>query len=106
MIVTLCAAISAGDNWVPDSGTPSVKEEAILNIPTTEDLPEGQGKVRMSWEAGLAVDHFEIMETGATEATSRVISSTEAAAGEAWVENLKSFTDGRFNFQTRNGNSL
>lgn len=71
----------------------SVKEEAILNIPTTEDLPEGQGKVRMSWEAGLAVDHFEIMETGATEATSRVISSTEAAAGEAWVENLKSFTE-------------
>lgn len=70
----------------------SVKEEAILNIPT-EDLPEGQGKVRMSWEAGLAVDHFEIMETGATEATSRVISSTEAAAGEAWVENLKSFTE-------------
>ena len=62
-------------------------------IPTTEDLPEGQGKVRMSWEAGLAVDHFEIMETGATEATSRVISSTEAAAGEAWVENLKSFTE-------------
>ena len=47
----------------------------------------------MSWEAGLAVDHFEIMETGATEATSRVISSTEAAAGEAWVENLKSFTE-------------
>lgn len=71
----------------------SVKEEAILNIPTTEDLPEGQGKVRMSWEAGLSVDHFEIMETGATEATSRVISSTEATAGEAWVENLKSFTE-------------
>ena len=81
----------------------SVKEEAILNIPTTEDLPEGQGKVRMSWEAGLAVDHFEIMETGATEATSRVISSTEAAAGEAWVENLKSFTE--YTITIYNGNN-
>ena len=77
----------------------SVKEEAILNIPTTEDLPEGQGKVRMSWEAGLAVDHFEIMETGATEATSRVISS----AGEAWVENLKSFTE--YTITIYNGNN-
>ena len=77
----------------------SVKEEAILNIPTTE----GQGKVRMSWEAGLAVDHFEIMETGATEATSRVISSTEAAAGEAWVENLKSFTE--YTITIYNGNN-
>jgi len=81
----------------------SVKEEAILNIPTTEDLPEGQGKVRMSWEAGLTVDHFEIMETGATEATSRVISSTEAAAGEAWVENLKSFTE--YTITIYNGNN-
>lgn len=81
----------------------SVKEEAILNIPTTEDLPEGQGKVRMSWEAGLAVDHFEIMETGATEATSRVISSTEAAVGEAWVENLKSFTE--YTITIYNGNN-
>lgn len=81
----------------------SVKAEAILNIPTTEDLPEGQGKVRMSWEAGLAVDHFEIMETGATEATTRVISSTEAAAGEAWVENLKSFTE--YTITIYNGNS-
>ena len=81
----------------------SVKEEAILNIPTTEDLPEGQGKVRMSWEAGLAVDHFEIMETGATEATSRVISSTEAAAGEVWVENLKSFTE--YTITIYNGNN-
>lgn len=81
----------------------SVKAEAILNIPTTEDLPEGQGKVRMSWEAGLAVDHFEIMETGATEATTRVISSTEAAAGEAWVENLKSFTE--YTITIYNGNN-
>jgi len=81
----------------------SVKEEAILNIPTTEDLPEGQGKVRMSWEAGLTVDHFEIMETGATEAASRVISSTEAAAGEAWVENLKSFTE--YTITIYNGNN-
>lgn len=81
----------------------SVKEEAILNIPTTEDLPEGQGKVRMSWEAGLSVDHFEIMETGATEATSRVISSTEATAGEAWVENLKSFTE--YTITIYNGNN-
>lgn len=81
----------------------SVKEEAILNIPTTEDLPEGQGKVRMSWEAGLTVDHFEIMETGATEAASRVISSTEAAAGEAWVENLKSFTE--YTITIYNGNA-
>lgn len=81
----------------------SVKEEAILNIPTTEDLPEGQGKVRMSWEAGLTVDHFEIMETGATEAASRVISSTEAAAGEAWVENLKSFTE--YTITIYNGNT-
>ena len=56
----------------------------------------------MSWEAGLAVDHFEIMETGATEATSRVISSTEAAAGEAWVENLKSFTE--YTITIYNGN--
>lgn len=81
----------------------SVKAEAILNIPTTEDLPEGQGKVRMSWEAGLAVDHFEIMETGATEATTRVISSTEAASGEAWVENLKSFTE--YTITIYNGNN-
>lgn len=81
----------------------SVKAEAILNIPTTEDLPEGQGKVRMSWEAGLAVDHFEIIETGATEATTRVISSTEAAAGEAWVENLKSFTE--YTITIYNGNN-
>ena len=57
----------------------------------------------MSWEAGLAVDHFEIMETGATEATSRVISSTEAAAGEAWVENLKSFTE--YTITIYNGNN-
>ena len=53
----------------------SVKEEAILNIPTTEDLPEGQGKVRMS----------------------------EAAAGEAWVENLKSFTE--YTITIYNGNN-
>ena len=47
----------------------SVKEEAILNIPSSEDLPQGQGKVRMSWEAGLAVDHFEIVATGSTDVT-------------------------------------
>ena len=46
---------------------------------------------------------FEIMETGATEATSRVISSTEAAAGEAWVENLKSFTE--YTITIYNGNN-
>ena len=76
------------------------KESRWVNY---KNLPEGQGKVRMSWEAGLAVDHFEIMETGATEATSRVISSTEAAAGEAWVENLKSFTE--YTITIYNGNN-
>lgn len=82
----------------------SVKEETILNIPATEDLPEGTGKVRMSWEAGLAVDHFEIVETGATEFISRDISSTEVAAGEAWIENLKPFTE--YTISIYNGNTL
>lgn len=71
----------------------SVREEAILNVPSTEDLPEGEGKVKISWEPGLTVDHFEIKETGSTETTSRPISSTEANEGEAWIENLKSFTE-------------
>ena len=82
----------------------SVKEEAILNIPSSEDLPQGQGKVRMSWEAGLAVDHFEIVATGSTDVTSRDISSAEVAAGEAWVENLKSFTE--YTISIYNGNTL
>lgn len=82
----------------------SVKEETILNIPATEDLPEGTGKVRMSWEAGLAVDHFEIVETGATEFISRDISSTEVAAGEAWIENLKPFTE--YTISIYNGNTV
>lgn len=82
----------------------SVKEEAILNIPSSEDLPQGQGKVRMSWEAGLAVDHFEIVATGSTDVTSRDISSAEVAAGEAWVENLKSFTE--YTISIYNGKTL
>lgn len=82
----------------------SVKEETILNIPSSEDLPQGQGKVRMSWEAGLAVDHFEIVATGSTDVTSRDISSAEVAAGEAWVENLKSFTE--YTISIYNGNKL
>ena len=81
-----------------------MKEEAILNIPSSEDLPQGQGKVRMSWEAGLAVDHFEIVATGSTDVTSRDISSAEVAAGEAWVENLKSFTE--YTISIYNGNTL
>ena len=82
----------------------SVKEEAILNIPSSEDLPQGQGKVRMSWEAGLAVDHFEIVATGSTDVTSRDISSAEVAASEAWIENLKSFTE--YTISIYNGNTL
>lgn len=82
----------------------SVKEETILNIPSSEDLPQGQGKVRMSWEAGLAVDHFEIVATGSTDVTSRDISSAEVAAGEAWIENLKSFTE--YTISIYNGNTL
>ena len=82
----------------------SVKEEAILNIPSSEDLPQGQGKVRMSWEAGLAVDHFEIVATGSTDVTSRDISSAEVASGEAWIENLKSFTE--YTISIYNGNTL
>lgn len=82
----------------------SVKEETILNVPSSEDLPQGQGKVRMSWEAGLAVDHFEIVATGSTDVTSRDISSAEIAAGEAWVENLKSFTE--YTISIYNGNTL
>lgn len=82
----------------------SVNEETILNIPSSEDLPQGQGKVRMSWEAGLAVDHFEIVATGSTEVVSRDISSAEVAAGEAWVGNLKSFTE--YTISIYNGNAL
>lgn len=90
--------------WVNAKKTfESVKEETILNIPSAEDLPEGEGKVRMTWEAGLAVDHFEIVETGATDATRRDISATEAAAGEAWIENLKTFTE--YTITVYNGNA-
>lgn len=90
--------------WVNAKKTfESVKEETILNIPSVEDLPEGEGKVRMTWEAGLAVDHFEIVETGATEATTRDISAAEAAAGEAWIENLKTFTE--YTITVYNGNT-
>lgn len=91
--------------WVNAKKTfESVKEETILNIPSVEDLPEGEGKVRMTWEAGLAVDYFEIVETGATEATTRDISATEAAAGEAWIENLKQFTE--YTITIYNGNAM
>lgn len=91
--------------WVNAKKTfESVKEETILNIPSVEDLPEGEGKVRMTWEAGLAVDHFEIVETGATEATTRDISAAEAAAGEAWIENLKQFTE--YTITIYNGNAM
>lgn len=90
--------------WVNAKKTfESVKEETILNIPSVEDLPEGEGKVRMTWEAGLAVDYFEIVETGATEATKRDISATEAAVGEAWIENLKTFTE--YTITVYNGNT-
>lgn len=90
--------------WVNAKKTfESVKEETILNIPSVEDLPEGEGKVRMTWEAGLAVDYFEIVETGATEATRRDISATEAAVGEAWIENLKTFTE--YTITVYNGNT-
>lgn len=90
--------------WVNAKKTfESVKEETILNIPSVEDLPEGEGKVRMAWEAGQAVDYFEIVETGATEATRRDISAAEAAAGEAWIENLKTFTE--YTITVYNGNT-
>jgi hypothetical protein len=82
----------------------SVKEEAILNTPSAEDLPEGQGKVRMSWEAGLTVDHFEITETGTTESILRNISAEEITAGEAWIENLKTFSE--YTIGIYNGNAL
>lgn len=71
----------------------TVDKESILNVPSAEDLPEGEGKVHMSWEAGLAVTHFEILETGASEATTRSLSQAEVALGQAWVENLKSFSE-------------
>lgn len=91
--------------WVNAKKTfESVKEETILNIPSVEDLPEGEGKVRMTWEAGLAVDYFEIVETGATEVTRRDISAAEAAAGEAWIENLKQFTE--YTITIYNGNAM
>ena len=35
MIATLCAAISAGDNWVPDSGTPSVERTQAYSSTST-----------------------------------------------------------------------
>lgn len=90
--------------WVNAKKTfESVKEETILNIPSVEDLPEGEGKVRMTWEAGLEVDHFEIVETGAIEATTQNISAAEAAAGEAWIENLKTFTE--YTITVYNGNT-
>lgn len=82
----------------------TVDKESILNVPTAEDLPEGEGKVRMSWEGGLAVTHFEILETGATEATKRNISQTEVALGTAWIENLKSFSE--YTITIYNGTNL
>ena len=55
-----------------------------------EDLPVASGKVRMSWEAGLTVTHFEIV--GGAAPIERAITAEEAAAGEAWIEGLKIFT--------------
>lgn len=68
----------------------TVTEEDVLNVPAEEDLPVASGKVRMSWEAGLTVTHFEIV--GGAAPIERAITAEEAAAGEAWIEGLKIFT--------------
>lgn len=80
--------------WVyADEPFTTVEVEQALNTPTEEDLPEGAGKVRMSWEKGLNVDHFTIAEVGTTdEPVTRNITSEEKAAGEAWLDGLKTFT--------------
>lgn len=65
----------------------TVTEEDVLNVPAEEDLPVASGKVRMSWEAGLTVTHFEIV--GGAAPIERAITAEEAAAGEAWIEGLK-----------------
>ena len=48
-------------------------------MPAEEDLPVASGKVRMSWEAGLTVTHFEIV--GGAAPIERAITAEEAAAG-------------------------
>lgn len=68
----------------------TVTEEDVLNVPAEEDLPVASGKVRMSWEAGLTVTHFEIV--GGAAPIERAITAEEAVAGEAWIEGLKIFT--------------
>lgn len=78
--------------WVYLDGTfKTVSEETVLNVPSDDDIPVAEGRVRMSWEAGLAVTHFSISQVGG-ETTDRDITAEEAAAGEAWITGLSMFS--------------
>lgn len=79
--------------WVyPERTFSTVSEETILNVPSAEDVPVAEGRVRMTWEPGLSVTHFVITEVGSEQPYEQNITPLQAAVGEAWIENLNVFS--------------
>lgn len=79
--------------WVNMNRTfTTVSEETILNVPSAEDVPVAEGRVRMTWEPGLSVTHFLITEVGNEQPYEQGITPLQAAVGEAWIENLNVFS--------------
>lgn len=89
--------------WVyGDDSFTTVENEQALNVPDGDDLPVGTGKVRLSWEKGLNVDHISYAPVGsADEPVTHQLTDSEKANGEAWIEGLKTYT--KYTFTIYNG---